>query len=409
MRAGPPPPPDIFRRSDQIFLLYRKKIHYFYGPPESLKSWAAQVAAAWTFLDGQSVLYLDFENDQYSFMERMVALSVKDEQGIKERLIYLKPDKPFTEKVRNQLRAILERGADLVVVDGISNAMSLLGKNPMDHQDLVEFEMMFLRPLTISGGAVVGIDHTPKDVANPTLFGGQHKKAAVTGACFYFRLDTPFGRGLSGMAKMELDKDKPGFLRQYVEDKVIAELHLHSKKDGTVLAELNVPDMAQDFRPTGIMEALSRYVEANPGVTVEQVKRDGTASEKADWVRRAWQLLEQEGWVSADLGGLARSVKPYRDPFNEGSLRQELESSVPNGQVSPRDEDRWQRYQNRAGRILDEMSGGDGEPWGLDAGPAVKPEPDPDVEDPVSDHDFPEQREGDGRDWGSLLNLGGES
>jgi hypothetical protein len=320
MRSGPPPPPDLFPRLDGVNILYRRRIHYFYGPPESLKSWAAQVAVAWTVLGGGKVIYLDFENEAFSFGERMTALSL--DPTTVSRIVYLNPDKPFTERARNQLRSVLELGADMVVVDGVSNVMGLLGKSPLSHDDIVNFEMGFLRPLTVSGGAIVAIDHTAKGSDNgpPSLFGGQHKKAAVTGASFFFRLSQPFGRGMVGIAKMELDKDKPGYLRQHVINGAIAELRLYSKADGTVTADMSIPEVSPDFRPSDLMERISRYVERHPGVTVEEAKLNGAQSEKSEYVALAMHLLLAEGYAAKDLGsGLLRCVQAYRraDDFKD--------------------------------------------------------------------------------------------
>ena len=237
-----PSPPDLFRRSDGVALLYREKIHYFYGAPETGKSFAAQVAVAWTLNDGGNVVYVDFENDPYSVRARLVAVGATW-TGL-GGLVYVNPSRPWTsEAERRDFFSVVEAGADLVIVDGISNAMGLMGRSPLNHDDVVAFEMGFLRPLTRSGGAVVAVDHSakPRQGESASLFGGQHKKAAVTGASFYFKRVAPFGRGLMGQSRIMLDKDKPGWLRRHAVNGAVAEFVLISRPDGSVEAKLNPP------------------------------------------------------------------------------------------------------------------------------------------------------------------------
>ncbi len=247
--ALPPPPPNLFKRLDGVALLYRRKIHYFYGAPETGKSFAAQVAVAWTLNDGGKVLYVDFENDPYSV--RLVAVGVTW-TGL-DGLEYVNPSRPWrSDAERREFFSLVEAGADLVIVDGISNAMSLLSRSPLNHDDIVAFEMGFLRPLTRSGGAVVAVDHTARGRGSEgdsgSLFGGQHNKAAVTGASFYFKRVAPFGRGLTGSSLIMLDKDKQGWLRKYAVDRAVAEFVLVSGRDGSVEAQLNPPSGCEEMQ-----------------------------------------------------------------------------------------------------------------------------------------------------------------
>jgi hypothetical protein len=112
--------------------------------------------------------------------------------------------------------------------------------------------MGFLRPLTRSGGAVVAVDHSAKGRGNEgesaSLFGGQHKKAAVTGGSFYFKRVAAFGRGLAGSSLIMLDKDKPGWLRKYAVNGAVAEFVLISGRDGSVEAQLNPPSERNEMQ-----------------------------------------------------------------------------------------------------------------------------------------------------------------
>lgn len=243
----PPPPPDIWRRSDDVALLYGGKVNVFFGPSESLKSWAAQLACASTMDDGDPVVYVDFENDARSVRNRLVSLGCQETLDL---CWYYEPSSAPTPSQWHRLLEQLRSEAQLVVLDGISNAMAAFGWSPLDHDDCVRFDLQVLRPLAETGAAVLGVDHTAKNAAGePSPFGAQHKKAAVTGTLVRFEPVQAFGRGLKGSAALYLDKDKPGYLRQHEGTKgAIADLHLESLADGTIRSSLTPPERRRSRR-----------------------------------------------------------------------------------------------------------------------------------------------------------------
>lgn len=306
----PPPPPDLFERSDGVNLLYRGRIHYFYGKSESGKSWAAQVATVWTLQKGRSVVYIDFENDAWSVRERFEALGL-DLAKTKHLLSYCSPNGPYTPIQWETFKKNL-KGAELVIIDGVSDGMSMFGQDPLLNSDAVKFDRGFLRPLTSFGAAVVAIDHTPKSTEGPAaVFGAQHKKAAVTGAMFECRVKSPFGRGMVGTLTMRLEKDKPGYMRQHTLNGIIAELTLTSHTDGSVDAELNPPGSG-GWRPTIIMENFSFYLERHAGITAQELNTQGTHIQDVNGRKRSIEILLKEGYIIKDLHSRFFSRKPYR-------------------------------------------------------------------------------------------------
>ena len=315
-RQGPPPPPDLGRREDDEALLYRGKLHYFYGPPECGKSWAAQLITAQTVTEDElKVIYFDFENDAYSYMERLDVLGVDEEAA--ERVTYFNPDKPLTEAVWAYVKTVLkDQEPSLIVVDGISNAMSLLGCDPLTHSDAVKFEMMFLRPLCFTGAAVVCIDHAPKTQGDskPTIFGAQHKLAQVTGATFLFQTQTPFARDMDGRAKLWIQKDKPGYLRRLALNGHIGDLCINSSRGFE--AKIDMPTLENDSKwvPDTIMERLWGHISENPGILRSEVFRQVDA--KQAWMRAGLERLIADGNVRDDLGA-GRLYVNENKPFGE--------------------------------------------------------------------------------------------
>jgi hypothetical protein len=285
------------------------------------KSWLSQVAMAWEMMKGNNVIAIDFENDPHSIRERLHRNLGVSLEVLTRQMAYFNPSGVYTEKQWESFRSLLGK-ADLVVVDGVSNGMNLFGQSPLNHDDVVSFEMGFLRPLTYGGAAVIAIDHVAKnsESGNVSAFGGQHKKAAVTGAMFEIRAIKKFGRGMTGRARGYLLKDKPGYLRQFVEmdpsGDAIFDLVIESLLDGTLKVSLTPPSVEAP-RPTFIMDQISRYLERNDNVSSQDVRNRATSSTAVKAVSRAIETLLEEGYISKTTDGRFNSVKRFRkdDPI----------------------------------------------------------------------------------------------
>lgn len=310
------PPPVHFARTDGTCLLYAGKIHAFNGEPESGKSWAAQYAVVQAITAGQDVTYLDFEDSPQSVLGRLLALGASP-VDITTHFTYIQPDRPLSDEAKTLLREHFRTHRPLLaVIDGVTEAMSTLGLEPLDNADTAHFFRVLPRPLAKLGAAVVLVDHVVKDSEDRGRWaiGAQHKMAALTGAAFTIDIVKPFGRNMSGFAKMTVTKDRPGYIREHARGSLVAELHIISAEDGSVTAKLKPPVQAEDgFRPTGVMEIMSKRLEgrtAMPGPDLfALVKR------RKDDMLAARRWLVDEGYVLAHKNGNSTyysSVKPYR-------------------------------------------------------------------------------------------------
>ena len=142
-------------------------------------------------------------------------------------------------------------------------------------------------------------------------------------ASYSVEVARPFGRNKHGIAKLIVTKDRPGWIRQHAAGVTIAELHL--KSDGTGLtAELHPASSASDtdggFRPTVIMEHVSRALERGPALTLSQIR--GAVNGRAVHVDLAVTLLVHEGFVAAVKQGQSTyhsNIKrfPSTEPEND--------------------------------------------------------------------------------------------
>jgi hypothetical protein len=229
------PPPDLFERQGGLCLLYRGRINAFQGEPESAKSWGALCALTECIQRGGRGLLVDFENLASSVRDRLVSLGLTRDE-FASRFDFMHPVESLDGAGNEYLQQICDNHYDMIVIDGTTDGMSLLGLDPMSNADASTWNRVLLERLAGSGAAVVTIDHVTKSQEGRGLWaiGAQHKKATITGAQYIFEKVHDFGRGMKGMSRLRIGKDKGGYNRQHADNEIIAEFWL----DGTVEDEV---------------------------------------------------------------------------------------------------------------------------------------------------------------------------
>mgnify|MGYP000399680451 CR=1 FL=1 len=113
-----PPTATLMPRDDGVCLLYPGLTHSIHGESESGKSWIAQAEAARILRDGGHVLYVDFESDAASIVERFLLLGCSKEQ-IAAHLDYRAPEgAPGAAHELDAWHDMLARPYALAVIDG---------------------------------------------------------------------------------------------------------------------------------------------------------------------------------------------------------------------------------------------------------------------------------------------------
>lgn len=306
--------PTLLAREDGAHLLYAGKLHAVSGEPESCKGWLALHACGEAIAAGENVVYIDFEDGPETMLRRLRELGC-EARAIVARFAYLRPDEPLGDNGRIALDNVLRDQPALVVVDGLTEVLTLEGLDLRDNVEVARWLALLPRPIARSGAAVLLIDHVAKDkdTRGRYAIGAQHKLAGVDVA-YGLEVVSPFGRGRDGLVRLKVKKDRPGHIRQLAADDQVAELRLRSLDDGAVEVQVAVPaGGAEEFRPTVLMERLSRAIETNPG----QGKRDLREAVYGNNVAKdkGLQILVAEGFVEVRAEGSARrhtSVRPYR-------------------------------------------------------------------------------------------------
>ena len=313
------PAPEFLARNDGYRLFYKGKINALVGESESGKTWVALHAVAQCLQVGQSVIYIDFEDSGRGILSRLRSLGISNEQFA--TFTYANPDENLQLEQRVDLvEALAMQAPDFIVVDGVNASMTLLGLDLTSNRDATFFSQQLLKPLALSGAAVVTIDHVTKSKDNRGNYaiGAQAKRADVNGVAIMVEVEEPFGRGMTGILNLKVTKDRPGHVRAISKEaKFVGRVILRSQVDGSVKMVVEAPPAdANSLRPTHLMESVSKLLEAasaplSKTSVVKEIKG------KTEWVLVACQVLVDEKFVAVENGSRnslnLRSLKPFRE------------------------------------------------------------------------------------------------
>ncbi len=296
-------------------LLYPGRTHSIFGEPGGGKTWIALYAIAERLNAGQPVLLIDWEDSPQGTVNRLLLLGVLPDQ-----LHLLDYRNPVTG-LKQGWEAIDTETAmwTLVVIDSTGEAMGADGIKSNDDTPVAEW-MALAKRLARTGAAVLLLDHVPKNVDNRDMeIGSQRKQAAITGASYRCDTITSPAKGRDGILKLVVRKDRLG---NRAKGSVAAEVHI-LEHDGPLHIELRVSDSqaaterGERFRPTHLMERVSRWLELHPGATRRMIEADVTG--KGSAIRTACDALIEEGFVTVERVGQAlehTSIRDYREQFD---------------------------------------------------------------------------------------------
>jgi hypothetical protein len=316
------PAPEFLARNDGHRLFYKGKINALLGESESGKTWVALHAVAQALQVALKVIYIDFEDSGKGILSRLRALGVEDEKLV--NLTYANPDQNLTLDERIDLvDALMEIQPELIVVDGVNAAMTLLNLDLTSNRDATFFSQQLLKPLALSGAGVITIDHVTKSKEGRGNYaiGAQAKRADINGAAIMVEVVQPFGRGMTGELILKVTKDRPGRVREVSKEaKFAGRVLLQSTAEGSVSMVIEAPQMAQSkTRPTHLMEKVSRLLEGSATPLSKNAVERGVEGRR-EWVFIAIQLLIDEKFIAIENGARnalnLRLLKPFREADN---------------------------------------------------------------------------------------------
>ena len=320
LKGKPIPPPQVcsWMDGDELrALFYPNEVHSVFGEPESMKSWLLLHAANQQIKHKRHVIYIDMEANDRSIVSRMRALGATKD-GLRTHFHYFRPEQRISVDDQEQIARLVRKWKPtLVVLDGVTEAFSLLGLSINAPEDAAQWFRHVARRFQVKpsklydGPAIVELDHVVKsrDERNGWAIGSQHKKAGIKGAAYQVETVKKFGRGLTGVSRILLEKDSAGAVGWVPGGKgrrLVAELHCESDaEDGSVLAALETPVASgevveavplaetQEFRL--LMEAVWEFVEGHPGASIRIIRAGVTGS--AAKVGTAVEQLASDGFL----------------------------------------------------------------------------------------------------------------
>lgn len=314
--------PVYMMRSDGEPLLYVDKLHAFNAEPEAGKSLLAQWVALERVRMGEHVLYVDFEAGPVDVVSRLLDMGAEPSE-ILDRFHYVRPDDAVDAAAKLRIAQMLEVWpVTYCVVDGVAEALALSGWEENVGTDVIAFYQALPRHISRRGICVVVIDHVVKDKETQGRYarGSGAKLAGIDGAAFKLEVVRPFGRGMSGLARVIVTKDRHGWIRRIAAGgTLVAEFHGTSDPvTGRLAVDLR-PSSAVDergrFRPTWLMARVSEALESSPGPVSRNWVVERVGKRKAQ-VLKAIAVLIEEGHVRAVQGALVLD-HPYREEPDE--------------------------------------------------------------------------------------------
>ncbi|WP_447646758.1 AAA family ATPase [Nocardioides zeae] len=307
------------RRADGVGLFYPGKTHTVASESEGGKTWFALSATLDEINAGNHVVYVDFEDDAGPLVGRLLTLGANREL-LRERFHYVRPEGPVGTGINSDDLAVLlgDVRPTLAILDGVTEAMTLHGLNPLDNADAAKFGRMLPRRLAESGAACVSLDHVTKSAEGRGRYsiGAVHKLNALDGAAYVLENRKAFGVGITGKSSVKIAKDRPGQLRKHALTAAgglhwFGDLVLDSRDEGFAEVEVVAPeprDGSTEFRPTAVMAKVSKALAEHGKPMSQRVLRTAVGG-KGTVVTDALNFLILDGYVTEKTPH--ELIKPY--------------------------------------------------------------------------------------------------
>lgn len=328
-----PEQPDYLTRSDGASLLYAGKMHMFQAEPTAGKTWVALFAVAEILGLGGAVIYIDFEDTPRGIIGRLLTMGVKPEV-LRDRFRYVQPVGAFGPAERTRLHALLaELNPDLVVIDGVGEALARDGASEDKAPDVVGWIERLPRPIARTGAAVLMIDHVVKNKEEQGRWarGSGAKLGVIDGASLQLKVVTPFSRQRTGKVKIIVAKDRPGGVGALGECVGIVTITPHADGERVVITlDPNVEEVrsTDTWKPTHIMERVSGIIaESSTPLTARGIKAM-LAHTKPTLVSQAIARLIAEGYVVESTSGRTTTLTNAR-PYIDGATIHHLHAVPP--------------------------------------------------------------------------------
>lgn len=327
------PPPSVLERSDGTHLFYAGKVNGIFGDPECGKTWLAQAAGVEALNNGGTFAMIDVDhNGPDHTAARLLLLGARiDHLADPDRFRYYEPDEP--EELRAAVAEVTRLSPTVLIIDSLGEIFPMLGVNTNDGDEMTSAMRLVCTapaqargPHAPDGPCVITIDHLPKGQdarATGYAIGSIAKKRMIRGAYLRAEARTQPAPGTIGRITLRIEKDTAGELRKTSGGGYAGTFTLDSSQalgngayatTWSVAREEAPKNDDGSFRPTALMEQVSRYVEDNDQCSKAEIEKHVAGGAK--YIRMAIDLLVSEGFIARIAGArnshLHHSLAHYR-------------------------------------------------------------------------------------------------
>lgn len=301
-------------------LLYPGRTHSISGESTTGKTWITLAGLCQAVANKQPVTFIDFEDRADTLLTRLHDMGANPNDV--DRLVrYIGPDRAMDAAAWTHVETAT-KDVELVVIDGVTEAMTMHGWSLLDNEDIARWYDALPRRIATLGPAVIEIDHVVKDkeARGRYAIGGAHKLNGITGCAYTCLAVKPFAVGQPGSSRITVAKDRHGAIGPV--GHTAAEFHVTpdpTRHKQAMVWELtpNQATYTAAGRPrlTGYMEKVSRYLETNAGTNKRGIY--DSIRGKETHLAAAIDTLLDEGWIRTEPGARGATfhyvVKPYRE------------------------------------------------------------------------------------------------
>jgi hypothetical protein len=298
-------------------LFYRGRLNELHGEPGEGKTNVLIAASNAVLAAGGSVLFIDPEDTPAGFVRRALGLG-GDAEALRTRCFYLHNPQP--EEIELAQAWAAEHLPDLVVIDGLAEALAAEGLNEDVAGNVLQFSRERLRPFADKGAAVVVADHVTKSSENRGRWarGSGAKLGRYDGLVLGVELGKAYTPTQDGYVKLRIQKDRNGGAG--ARGAILAEVHFEPYEDTTKVSFIS-PESAENWRPTAIMEKVISHLQTFGQDTKSRVCAE--IGSKRETVLQAIKFLIDDGRISCTSKGsshiLALAAEGSVPPFPTGS------------------------------------------------------------------------------------------
>jgi hypothetical protein len=303
--------PSLCQYDEGRALLYAGRINEIHGEPSVGKTNIALCICAEVMQDGLHVLYLDPEDNAKGIGSRFIALGGRPDDLI-ERMHYV--ENPAPSDFAGLHAWATQRKPALVILDGLAEALAAEGLSEDKPAEVLQFFRERIRPFTEAGSAVLISDHVAKDKESRGRWprGSGSKMGRYDGAVYEAQLKKAYSPEIDGFVRLVVAKDRNGGVGPV--HHIATDLHFGHDDHGNpdIRFELPQDEVKQAFKPTHLMEKISRFIEDNGPQSTRSLRDLGNS----DYVDKAIAALKFDQHIAVERQGSANMhiiKRPYRE------------------------------------------------------------------------------------------------